>query len=94
MAECTSYIEYEQGGPGSFMVLDSLIYRCVGIANKCPKCGKSMYLSLNASNIANQDLPTWKIVTRHPLTLLPSIEHKECNWHGYLTAGEFVPVNQ
>jgi hypothetical protein len=54
----------------------------------CPGCGQR-----SALPIRNCAAPLgWRLVSREPLTLEPSIYHNEeyCGWHGYLRNGEFV----
>lgn len=56
-----------------------------GFAYRCPGCGEEDWL-----NIHSADGWEWNGSTDAP-TLRPSILHRPCKWHGYLTAGEFVP---
>lgn len=57
-----------------------------GYAYRCPGCGQEDWLPIHPSfgwNMAGSpDIPT----------LTPSILHRPCGWHGYLTNGEFLPV--
>lgn len=34
----------------------------------------------------------WRVVSREPLTLQPSILCKECGCHGFITSGRWVPA--
>jgi hypothetical protein len=58
----------------------------MGFAYRCPGCGAQDWLDVGPlfsgwTWDGNADAPT----------LRPSILHRPCNWHGYLTAGEFAP---
>lgn len=56
-----------------------------GYAYRCPGCGSEDWLPLSRSH-------AWTMTgTIESPTLWPSILHRPCGWHGYLTNGEFVP---
>jgi hypothetical protein len=64
-----------------------------GYAFRCPGCGEEDYLALGEENPG----PRWSVTAgdvNDPATvsLTPSILHRGgCGWHGYFTAGGFVP---
>ena len=35
---------------------------------------------------------TWSIVENHPLSVTPSVHCTVCNLHGFIIAGQWVPV--
>ena len=56
-----------------------------GYAYRCPGCGQECWLPLSGSH-------AWTMTgTVESPTLQPSILHRPCGWHGYLTNGEFAP---
>ncbi|MHB1085084.1 MAG: DUF6527 family protein [Thiobacillus sp.] len=57
-----------------------------GYAYRCPGCGQEDYLNIDDGTHG------WALTgpTDSP-TLSPSILHRSCGWHGYLTAGVFAP---
>lgn len=57
-----------------------------GYAYRCPGCGQEDWLNVDDgthgwTQTGHTDAPT----------LWPSILHRPCGWHGYLTAGVFAP---
>lgn len=57
-----------------------------GYAYRCPGCGQADWLPVDAGAHG------WTLTGQTDVpTLHPSILHRPCGWHGYLTAGEFVP---
>lgn len=57
-----------------------------GYAYRCPGCGDDDWLNIDDGThgwtfTGSSDAPT----------LRPSILHRPCGWHGYLTNGEFAP---
>ena len=56
-----------------------------GYAYRCPGCGQEDWMHIGSSGW------TFTGSIQEP-TLRPSILHRPCGWHGYLTAGEFVVV--
>ncbi len=57
-----------------------------GYAYRCPGCGQEDWLPVDDGAIGwVQTGPT------DAPTLRPSILHRPCGWHGYLTAGVFAP---
>ncbi len=60
--------------------------RIGGYAYRCPGCGQEDYLPVDSGAHG------WALTGRtDEPTLRPSILHRPCGWHGYLTAGEFAP---
>lgn len=57
-----------------------------GFAYRCPGCGEEDWL-----NIHDDHGWRWDGDIESP-TLTPSILHRPCKWHGYLTSGEFKSV--
>lgn len=60
--------------------------RPAGYGYRCPGCGQEDWLKVDDGTHGW----TWDGNVEKP-TLRPSILHTPCKWHGYLTAGEFVP---
>ena len=56
-----------------------------GYAYRCPKCGEEDWL-----NIDNGTRGWIFTGTVDAPTLRPSILHRPCQWHGYLTDGNFT----
>lgn len=72
-----------QKGAMDFRYLDGKLAGCGYI---CPHCGQEDYMPIDP-------LYGWSFSgTEDAPTLLPSILHGVCNWHGYLTNGEWVPA--
>lgn len=58
-----------------------------GYAYRCPGCGQEDYLPIDDGKHG------WTLQGGFDSpTLRPSILHRPCGWHGYLTAGEFAEV--
>jgi len=57
-----------------------------GVAFDCPGCGGDSYVPVDAGG----DGWMWDGNEQAP-TLTPSLGQRCCPWHGYLTAGKFVP---
>lgn len=57
-----------------------------GYAYRCPGCGQEDWLRVDDGTHG------WTLggLADAP-TLRPSILHRTCGWHGYLTNGEFAP---
>ena len=56
-----------------------------GYAYRCPGCGQEDWLPVYG------DTRGWALTgSSDAPTLRPSILHRPCGWHGYLTAGEFA----
>ena len=57
-----------------------------GYAYRCPWCGHEDYLPVDDGERG------WALTGQEDApTLQPSILHRPCGWHGYLTNGEFAP---
>lgn len=57
-----------------------------GYAYRCPGCGQEDWLPVDDGTIG------WvQTGTPETPTLRPSILHRPCGWHGYLTTGVFAP---
>ena len=74
------------GQPGDIEMRSMPDGRVGGYAYRCPGCGEEDWLNVDDGThgwtaSGDVDAPT----------LRPSILHRPCNWHGYLTAGEFAP---
>ena len=85
-ARLVSDIRAPGGQPGDIEFRSFPDGRPGGYAYRCPGCGQEDWLNIHSSTHGwtwdgNADAPT----------LRPSILHRPCNWHGYLTAGEFAP---
>lgn len=56
-----------------------------GVAFNCPACGSESWVHFDADTgwvwDGNKEAPS----------LTPSIGQRCCTWHGYLTAGKFIP---
>jgi len=59
-----------------------------GVAFKCPGCGSDSWVSVDEATW--DDAWHWDGNEAAP-TLTPSLGQRCCPWHGYLTAGQFVP---
>lgn len=59
-----------------------------GYAYSCPGCNERDWLELGDGG--------WRVVSGDPklpktVSLVPSVLHRGCGWHGYLTGGRWVP---
>lgn len=88
-------IDAEGVAPGDVeaLAIDGVVW---GYGFACPGCGSKSFLALSGENPE----PRWTVVggdvaRPESVSLTPSILHDRakggCGYHGYLTAGSFVP---
>lgn len=77
--------ESREEGVIEYFVRDNEI---AGMFVNCPGCGDMFALPFAVPPFSTPNW-TWDENKEKP-TLTPSIVHKTCGWHGWLTEGEFV----
>lgn len=64
--------------------------KVAGVAFACPGCGSESWVSVDGEKWGPDHAWQWDGNKTAP-TLRPSLGQRCCKWHGYLTAGVFVP---
>lgn len=62
-----------------------------GYAYRCPGCGEADYLALAPSDPDGWRVTAGDALRPESVSLSPSILHRPCGWHGYLTSGVLSP---
>lgn len=59
---------------------------------KCPHGQGGIYPNTPEVRRVFPNNPLWDVISWEPLTLSPSIQRKECNCHGFIREGKWVPA--